>query len=919
MKAWKMNVRLVAPLAMICCLAFATQSAKAQQTFSYPDFSSTAGLALNPSAAQAGTALRLTPNTPTGALAGSAFYATALPLQAGFTSTFTFQFNGRGGTGGGADGIAFVIQRAPAGSVALGLSGGAIGYGDDDSDVNPTAAIPNSLAVEFDTFQNSWDPSNNHVSIQSCGSAYNSQHHFGFCGTGSRVGLSPTLGILDLNSTTISLIDGNTHTAIVTYNPPCAGCQNLTVNVDGHPVLAVAFDIALLGLDATDDAFVGFTGSTGGGVENNDVLSWSFSSQTITKQVSSTAPTTFDFSTQQGSELTHAVDFAPPGGTPTYPLNDPTTIEIQSTNTAVDTATWPQYVTGGPLAPSILFPMVDDNTGGSTTNGGLFVDLCFDPTLSGSALIPSDTNCPFFPSGSTNFLGINVVADLVSKPSIAPGTTSVLAHYEPKTTGTTTWSPSPITGAANPACVVTTGSPSGTPPTPPTDCDVLDIQQAISGDQTTSSGRSRGKGTFAFAYNVPMLLSTVKVNGVQLNIPPANNNAASASLWFSAASAPLSLTFLVNPACPPGSATCPPVLTVANNYFSAAPVAGETFDVTNLAGTSVVVPTTPGTPPVGFNTVTVNPVTFTGLLTGGQLPDGQYMLQWSAFDNVGILEQNQQLVPAVAGQTQCPDGSPVSFPGACYTTSLFSAQLNVDSTPPTITPITFSPLSNGNIFAAGQKNVTVSFLCADALSGLASCISSGGQPNGGGTLNTSVPAGTYTYSVTAKDVAGNTYTESVQYQIVASSELLLLNIAKPTASQGSNLTYSIAVLNLGPAVADNVVVTDTLPAGTSFVSAGYGIVSCTFGGCSDMSGLGTACTGSTTVKCTIPSVGLLLKSFTGALVKITVKVNSATAVGTVLTDTATVKAANTDPFLGDNSASARTEVCSGTGSCPKLH
>jgi uncharacterized repeat protein (TIGR01451 family) len=148
---------------------------------------------------------------------------------------------------------------------------------------------------------------------------------------------------------------------------------------------------------------------------------------------------------------------------------------------------------------------------------------------------------------------------------------------------------------------------------------------------------------------------------------------------------------------------------------------------------------------------------------------------------------------------------------------------------------------------------------------------------------------------------------------------LLLNIAKPTVNQGSNLTYSIAVLNLGPSVADNVVVTDTLPAGTSFVSAGYGIVSCTFGGCSDLSGPGTACTGGATVTCTIPSVGLLLKGFTGALVKITVKVNSATAAGTVLTDTATGKAVNTDPFLGDNSASARTEVCSSTGSCPRLH
>jgi len=126
----------------------------------------------------------------------------------------------------------------------------------------------------------------------------------------------------------------------------------------------------------------------------------------------------------------------------------------------------------------------------------------------------------------------------------------------------------------------------------------------------------------------------------------------------------------------------------ANNFFSAAPVAGETFDVTNLAGTTTIVPTTAGTPPMNFNTASVQPVTFTGTLTGGQLPDGQYLLQWSAFDNVGILEQNQQLVPTPPN-ANCPDGTPASE-GACYVTTLFSAQLNVDSTPPTIAPT--SPL-----------------------------------------------------------------------------------------------------------------------------------------------------------------------------------------------------------------------------------
>src|SRR6202011_3404214 len=147
--------------------------------------------------------------------------------------------------------------------------------------------------------------------------------------------------------------------------------------------------------------------------------------------------------------------------------------------------------------------------------------------------------------------------------------------------------------------------------------------------------------------------------------------------------------------------------------------------------------------------------------------------------------------------------------------------------------------------------------------------------------------GTHTFTITATDKAGNTATQSVTYQIVGSSELLLLNFARPTVNQGSNLTYNVVVLNLGPSVADNVVVTDTLPAGTSFVSAGYGIVTCMPGGCSDLNGPGSACSISgNTVTCRIPTVGLFFKSFTGALVKITVNVNATP--GTVLKDTAMV-------------------------------
>jgi uncharacterized repeat protein (TIGR01451 family) len=234
-----------------------------------------------------------------------------------------------------------------------------------------------------------------------------------------------------------------------------------------------------------------------------------------------------------------------------------------------------------------------------------------------------------------------------------------------------------------------------------------------------------------------------------------------------------------------------------------------------------------------------------------------------------------------------------------------TVSIKIDTMPPTIAP-SFTPSSTGNVFAVGET-VHVAFGCMDERSGIYSCLGTGGLTDGG-TVNTSASqVGPHTFTITATDNAGNTTTQMVSYQVVGSSDLTLLDIAGFTVKTGNNLTYNVAVLNLGPSVADDVVVKDTLPANTSFVSAGFGTVTCTFAGCTDMAGSGTACSLSgNTVTCNIPTVGLLLKSWTGALVKITVKVN-ATA-GTTLKDTASVTAANTDPHPGNNTATAQTRV-----------
>ena len=795
---------------------------RAQAQFSYTDFSSIAGLQLNGSAAATSNGsvyvLRLTPGT--GNQDGSAWYTSQIPLKAGFTSTFTFQFSGEGGSGGHADGIAFLVQGAPSGVNASGYQGGAIGYGDDDGNATHSLGIPNSFAVELDTYQNGWDPNANHIAVMSCGTGNNSQHHGP---NGCASGADPTIAI---NSTfSANLTDGQMHTVIVTYGLPCAGCQNLTVQLDGQQILAVAFDLATLGLDTNDDAYVGFTASTGGGFENQDILSWSFTAQTIIAPVSSSAPTTFPFA----PALNHTVDFsqAADNSNLTYPNNDPTTIQIQSTNSIVDSVTWPQYVTGGPLATSILFPLVDDNPGGSGLNGSLFVDLCFDPTLSGNAAIPLDTNCPYASSASGPLLGIQVAAELSSNPMINnpvnTGMTTALAHYEPNTTGTTSWAPSIINGTPNPACSDTLGTATSNAPQT---CDVLDIQQSFYGDPT-SNGKTKNKGTFAMIYNVPMPVSFVSVNGTALNAPPINNNGFSSALWFKS---PLSFSFVVNPACPLNPPTWPCVLTPlsAYNYFSPAPVAGESFDVTDLLG-NLVYPAPPlpspaqAVPPTGFNTLSVQPITFPGTSNQLGLADGKYYLQWSAVDNIGITEQNIQLVNAT-GAT-CPNPAGGTFPAPCYQTGIFQAQLNVDSTSPKITGPTLSPTPatyNGvpNAYLLNQS-ATGTFACSDPLTnGVASGIATCAGP-AGGKVNTAA-IGNNSFTVNAADVAGNTATSSVAYTVVDQPvDVDSAYLAPSTVKPGSQVAYIVGVVNEAKknfAYGVTLTISASLPTGASISS-----------------------------------------------------------------------------------------------------
>jgi uncharacterized repeat protein (TIGR01451 family) len=135
--------------------------------------------------------------------------------------------------------------------------------------------------------------------------------------------------------------------------------------------------------------------------------------------------------------------------------------------------------------------------------------------------------------------------------------------------------------------------------------------------------------------------------------------------------------------------------------------------------------------------------------------------------------------------------------------------------------------------------------------------------------------------------ADNTATASTT--VLASADLSIAKSGPATVVAGGSVTYTLAVSNAGPSDAASLSVTDTLPPGVAFVSAG---------------GAGWACTnaGSTSVTCTRPALATAT-----AAPAITIVV-TAPSQGASLSNAASVSSATPDPVPANNTSSATTTV-----------
>jgi len=170
-------------------------------------------------------------------------------------------------------------------------------------------------------------------------------------------------------------------------------------------------------------------------------------------------------------------------------------------------------------------------------------------------------------------------------------------------------------------------------------------------------------------------------------------------------------------------------------------------------------------------------------------------------------------------------------------------------------------------------------------------------------VNAGTPAGTtitntpsIASSVSDPVSSNNTATDTTLVASPTQADVSIVKTASPEpVNQGTNLSYTLTVSNSGPAVAQNVVVTDVLPSQVTYTSWLSSVGSCTY----------TA--GTTTVSCSLGNISV------GSIAVITINVNAAVFSSvSYATNTATVGASTSDPNAANNSSTVVSTIQSAT-------
>ena len=265
---------------------------------------------------------------------------------------------------------------------------------------------------------------------------------------------------------------------------------------------------------------------------------------------------------------------------------------------------------------------------------------------------------------------------------------------------------------------------------------------------------------------------------------------------------------------------------------------------------------------------------------------------------------NQASVPTIVNALadlrltkQCKPDSPIAAGGTATCTIL------VDNLGPSAAQnvvVTDTLLSNGSFTITSVTTTAGSCIIA---SNVVTCSLGVVAAGGRATITVTVTSSNQvdvndTATVTSSTPDPNTANNSAEgvVHFVGSADLSITKLSTPNpVVAGTNVTYTIRVMNNGPSAALNVVVTDTLPGQVSDVTFTPSVGSC-IGGIPGNPALPLTC-----------NLGSLANG-AGASITVVAKVNAGTPDGTILVNNAVVGSDTADANNGNNNATALTTV-----------
>jgi uncharacterized repeat protein (TIGR01451 family) len=212
-------------------------------------------------------------------------------------------------------------------------------------------------------------------------------------------------------------------------------------------------------------------------------------------------------------------------------------------------------------------------------------------------------------------------------------------------------------------------------------------------------------------------------------------------------------------------------------------------------------------------------------------------------------------------------------------------------TPPALTVT--CPLNSAQIGVAYLSLITASGGTPPYTFSITGSLPAGLSLNASTGTVTGTPTGaSATFTARASDSGEVSASNSCTISTSAASQadLSIVKSAPSSAGTGTNITYNLAIANAGANSAASVVVTDVLPAGTTFVSA--------------TPSQGT-CSGTSTVTCSLGTMA------NGGSATVVIVVAGPVAAGSVV-NTAFVSSATPDPNASNNSSTATVNVVGAT-------